>query len=184
MNIKTLRKNYKELNTIERNSLFISALVRKDKSEENAVLSASPKTLWEIPDFTHLYGKVLSLQMIVIIEKANAWSNWIFFSEFVTEPTDEHARLALYYFFVYSDAWTAICEQLKLDADAVEKMLFPNSFLIMRLAVIDDAFRKLAFTEKQAKEFIGQYAATEGTLNMTLENKIKEFKDFLELSDK
>lgn len=184
MNIKTLRKNYKELNTIERNSLFISALIRKDKSEENAITSASPKTLWEIPDFTHLYGKVLSLQMIVIIEKANAWTNWQTFCEFEGERTDEHSRLALYFFFVYSDAWTAVCEYLKIDADALEKMLFPDSFLVMRLAFIDDAFRELAFTEKEAKEFIGQYAATEGTLNMTLENKIKEFKDFLELPEK
>jgi 2-polyprenyl-3-methyl-5-hydroxy-6-metoxy-1,4-benzoquinol methylase len=60
MNIKNLRKNYKTLSLIERHSLFVSAIMRKDESEENAVVSASPQMLREMPDFTHLYSKVLS----------------------------------------------------------------------------------------------------------------------------
>lgn len=184
MNIKTLRKNYKELNTIERNSLFISAIIRKDKSEETAVTSASPKTLWEIPDFTHLYGKVLSLQMIVIIYKADAWTNWQIFVEFESEHAEEHSRLALYYFFVYSDAWQAVCEQLKIDAKALAEMMFPDSFLIWRIAQVDEMFRELAFTEAEARKFVSQYAATKGKFKMTLENKIAEFRNFLELPEK
>lgn len=184
MNIKTLRKNYKELNAIERNSLFISAIMRKDKSEETAVLAASPKTLWEIPDLTHLYQKVLSLQMIVIIYKADAWTNWQTFVEFESEHAEEHSRLALYCFFVYSDAWTAVCEQLKIDNAAMVEMMFPDCFLLWRIAQVDEGFRELAFTEAEARDFVGQNAATEGKFNMTLENKIKEFRDFLELPEK
>ncbi len=122
MNLKTLRKNYKELSKIERHSLFISAILRKDTSEEEAIMSASPKSLWEKADFIHLYSKVLDLQMIVIIEKANAWTNWQTFNQLEGKRSDEISRLALYYFFVYSDAWTAICEQLKIEAEALAKI--------------------------------------------------------------
>jgi len=184
MNIKTLRKNYKELNTIERNSLFISAIIRKDKSEETAVLAASPKMLWELPDLTHLYQKVLSLQMIVIIEKANAWTNWQTLVEFESERAEELARLALYYFFVYSDAWTAICEQLKIDAPAFVEMLFPDCFLIWRITAIDENFRELAFTEAEARDFLKRSDTAKNKFKMTLENKIAEFRNFLELPEK
>ena len=181
MNIKTLRRNYKTLSLIERHSLFLSAIIRKDESEENAVVSASPVKLYEAPDFTHLYSKVLSLLMIVLIHKADAWTNWQLFCEMESERADGHSRLALYFFFVYSDAWAAVCEKLKIDADALTEKLFPDCFLFQRIAFVDETFRELAFSESEAGEFIGQYAATEGKFNMTLENKIKEFRDFLEL---
>lgn len=128
MNIKALRKNYKTLSLIERHSLFVSAIVRKDESEENAVVAASPVKLFEMPDFTHLYSKVLSLQMIVMIYKAEAWTNWQVFNEMETTRAEKHSRLALYFFFVYSDAWTAVCEKLKIDAEAVAEMMFPSCF--------------------------------------------------------
>ena len=183
MNIKSLRKNYKELSKIERHSLFISAIVRKDKSEEDAVFAASPKSLWEKADFINLYSKVLDLQMIVIIEKANAWTNWQIFTQFDSEHSDEHSRLALYFFFVYADAWTAVCEQLKIDADVLTEKMFPNNFLIWRIATIDETFRKLAFTESEARDFVSRYAASEGKFEMTLENKIAMFRDFLDLPE-
>jgi hypothetical protein len=183
MNVKNLRKNYKTLSLIERHSLFISAVIRKDKSEETAITNASPKMLREMPDFTHLYSKVLSLQMIVLIHKADAWTNWQLFSEMETEQAEKHSRLAFYFFFVYSDAWTAVCEKLKIDAEAIAEMLFPGCFFLQRIALADEDFRELAFTEAQAREFIGWFAGEE-KFAMTLEAKIKEFCDFLELPEK
>ncbi len=126
MNIKNLRNNYKTLNLIERHSVFVSAIIRHDKSEENAVNNASPQMLREMPDFTHLYSKILSLLMIAIIHKADAWTSWQFFLELESEKSEEQSRLAMYYYFVYADAWTAICEQLKIDGDALQEMMFPN----------------------------------------------------------
>lgn len=181
MNIKTLRKSYQNLNVIERHSLFMSSIMRNDKSEETAVVSASPTELREIPDFTHLYQKVISLFMIVIIHKADSWINWQTFCEFETEQTDKQSRLSLYYFFVYSDAWLAVCEQINIDPEAMEKMMFPDSFIIWRLALMDNNFRKFAFTEAEARACIGQFAASEGRFAMTVENKIKEFREFLDL---
>ena len=183
MNIKNLRKNYKTLSLIERHSLFLSAIMRKDESEENAVVSASPVKLFEMPDFTRLYSKVLSLQMIVIIHKAETWTNWQLFGDMEGERADEHSRLALYFFFVYSDAWTAVCEKLKIDAQAIAEMMFPNCFLVQRIAFADEAFRELAFTEREAREFVG-WATGEEKFAMTLEAKIKEFCEFLELPQK
>lgn len=184
MNIKSLRKNYKTLNLIERHSLFISSILRKDKSEETAITNASPQMLREMPDFTHLYQKVLSLLMIVIIYKADAWSNWQLFSGIETEKAEQHSRLALYYFFVYTDAWEAICEQLNLEADALAEMMFPDCFLIWRIAFIDDDFREMAFTEAEARDFICWFAGKKAKFEMTLKNKIKEFREFLDLPKK
>lgn len=184
MNIKTLRKNYKELSLFERHSLFVSALMRNDKSEENAIMSASPKTLWEKADFINLFSRVLDLQMMVIIHKADAWSNWQAFGYLESEKADDHSRLALYYFFVYSDAWIAVCEQLKIDADALAEMMFPNNFLLWRIAITDKNFRELAFTEAEARDFIIRFAAAEGRFELTLEKKIAEFRNFLELPEK
>jgi len=183
MNIKNLRKNYKTLSLIERHSLFISAIIRKDESEENAVVSASPQMLREMPDFTHLYAKVLSLLMIVMIHKADAWTNWQLFGEMETGRADKHSRLALYFFFVYSDAWRAVCERLKIDADAIAEMMFPSCFLFHRIAFVDETFREFAFTEREAREFVG-WAVGEEKFAMTLENKIKEFCEFLDLPQK
>lgn len=184
MNIKSLRKNYKTLSLIERHSLFISAVLRKDKSEETAITNASPQMLREMPDFTHLYQKVLSLLMIVIIYKADAWSNFLLFSEMENDRADGHSRLALYYFYVYRDAWAAVCEQLKIEPEGIAEMTFPDSFLIWRIMVIDEDFREMAFTETEARDFVGQFAAAEGRFEMTLENKIKEFREFLDLPKK
>jgi len=183
MNFKNLRKSYKTLSLIERHSLFLSAIVRKDESEEAAVTNASPKMLREMPDFTHLYSKVLSLQMIVMIHKADAWTNWQLFSEMETERAEKHSRLALYFFFVYSDAWQAVCEKLKIDAEAIAEMMFPSCFLFQRIAFVDETFREIAFTETEAREFVG-WATGEEKFAMTLEAKIKEFCEFLELPQK
>ena len=183
MNIKSLRKNYKNLSLIERHSLFISAIMRKDESEETAITNASPQMLREMPDFTHLYSKVLSLQMIVLIYKAESFTNWQMFSEMETERAKKHSRLALYFFFIYSDAWTAVCERLKIDADALAEMMFPNCFLLQSIAFTDETFRKLAFTETEAREFIG-WIVGEEKFAMTLESKIEEFCEFLELPQK
>jgi len=184
MNIKTLRKSYKDLSKIERHSLFISAILRKDKSEENAVLSASPKILWEKADFINLYAKVISLQMIVIIHKADAWINWQTFIGLETEQDEERSRLALYYFFVYSDAWTTVCEQLKIDSESLAEMLFPNNFILWRIVSIDETSRELAFSEAEARDFIHRFTESEAKLEMTLENKIAEFRNFLDLPEK
>lgn len=184
MNIKDLRKNYKTLSLIERHSLFISAILRNDKSEETAILNASPKMLWEKADFINLYAKVLSLQMIVIIHQADAWINWQLFSEMDSDRADGHSCLSLYFFFVYADAWKAVCEQLKIDSQGLAEMMFPNNFILWRIALIDESFRRLAFTEAEARDFIGQYPVTEGRFKMTLENKIKEFREFLDLPKK
>lgn len=183
MNIKNLRRNYKTLSLIERHSLFLSAIIRNDESEENAVVSASPPMLQEMPDFTHLYSKVLSLLMIVMIYKADAWTNWQLFGELETERAETHSRLALYFFFVYSDAWTAVCEKLKIDAEAIAEMMFPDCFLFQRIAFVDETFRELAFTEQEAREFVG-WVVGEEKFALTLENKIKEFCEFLELPKK
>lgn len=184
MNVKTLRKNYKTLNLIERHSLLISAIMRNDKSEEAAVLAASPTQLWEIPDFSHLYQKVLSLLMIVIINKADAWTNWQLFGVMENQNADEHSRLALYFFFVYADAWAVICNQLKIDGEKLAEMTFPNNFIIWRIAQIDEDFRKLAFTEDEARDFVTRFTKSETGIEMTLKNKIEEFRKFLDLPEK
>jgi hypothetical protein len=70
---------------------------------------------------------------------------------------------------------------LKIDGEALQEMMFPNCFLLQRIVLADESYRELAFSEEEAREFIRTFA-NEGTLALTLESKIKEFCDFLELS--
>ncbi len=53
-----------------------------------------------------------------------------------------------------------------------------------RIAAIDEIFRECAFTEAEARDYVSQYAAAEGQFEMTLENKIAMFRDFLDLPEK
>ncbi len=185
MNIKTLRRNYKDLNEIERNSLFISALIRNDKSEKNAVLSASPKVLWEKVDFAVLYERVLTLQMIVIIEKADYWHTFSVFLEFESPKHKGIENLSLYFFFTLTDAWKVVCKEIGIDARKFEEMLFPNNFLLFRLTNFEDSFREFAFTETEAQEFLKKrYKLFGEKLVFTLENRIAEFRKFLNLPEK
>jgi hypothetical protein len=62
--------------------------------------------------------------------------------------------------------------------------MFPNNFLLWRIVAIDENFRRLAFTEAEARDFVSQYAASEGKFEMTLKNKLAMFGDFLGLPEK
>ena len=184
MNLNAIRKSYQTLTLIERNALFISALQRGDKSEIDAIYAATPRKTFSEIDFYELKQSLLALQMIVIIEKADYFNSALMLSE-ACEPKYKGASgLSLYFFFTMADAWKAVCEEIGVDADAFEKMLFPNNFLIWRLTTFEQSFRDLAFTEAEATAFCKKHCEFDGTLAFTLENKIAEYRKFLDLPEK
>ncbi len=183
MNLNTIRKNYETLTFIERNALFISALQRDDKSEIAAIYAATPRKTFSEIDFYELKQSLLALQMIVIIEKADYFNSALMLSETERPKHKGMDSLSLYFFFTTADAWKAVCEEIGVDADAFEKMLFPEKFFIYRLAELENSFRDLAFTETEAAAFCKKHCEFNGTLAFTLENKIAEFRKFLDLPE-
>ena len=184
MNLNAIRKNYKALTLIERNALFISALQRDDKSEIDAIYAATPRKHFSEIDFYELRHNLIALQMIVMIEKADHFNLALMFSEAEHPKYEGMGGLSLYFFFTVADAWKAVCKEIGVDADAFEQMLFPNRCFIYRLADIENTFRDLAFTEAEATAFCKKRYEFNGTLAFTLENKIAEFRKFLDLPGK
>ncbi len=184
MNLNAIRKNYETLTLIERNALFISALQRDDKSEIAAIYAATPRKHFSEIDFYELKQNLIALQMIVMIEKADYFNLALMFSEAEHPKYEGMDSLSLYFFFTVTDAWKAVCKEIGVDAGAFEQMLFPDNFLIYRLADSENAFRDLAFTEAEATAFCKKHFEFNGTLAFTLENKIAEFRKFLDLPEK
>jgi len=184
MNLNAIRKNYETLTLVERNALFISAWQRNDKSEIAAIYAATPRKTYSEIDFYELKQNLIALQMIVIIEKADYFNLALLFIE------DEHPKhkgmdgLSLYFFFTLTDAWKAVCQEVGVDAVSFEQMLFPNRCLIDRLADFENYFRGLAFTEAEATALCKKHCEFGGTLAFTLENKIAEFRKFLDFPEK
>jgi len=184
MNIKSLRKDYKTLTYIERNALFISALQRDDKSEIDAIYAATPRKNVSEIDFYQFKQDLITLQMMVIIEKADCWNSFLMFSEYTKPKHKGSDGLSLYIFFTLTEAWKTVCDEIGIDADAFEQMLFPNNFLLFRLTAFQNAFREFAYTEAEATKFCKKYFEFEGELAFTLEKKIAFFRKFLELPEK
>ncbi len=184
MNMNAIRKSYAALTLIERNALFISALQRNDRSEVDAIYAATPRERFSEIDFYELKQNLIALQMIVIIEKADHFNLALMFSEAERPKHKGMDSLSLYLFFAVADAWKAVCEEIGVDADAFEKMLFPDKFFIYRLAELENSFRDLAFTEAEASAFCKKHCEFDGTLAFTLENKIAEFRKSLDLPGK
>ena len=122
--------------------------------------------------------------MMVMIGKADYFSSALMFSDVLRSKHEDMDRLSLYLFFTVADAWKAVCEEIGVDAEAFERMLFPNNCLIYRLAESENSFRDLAFTEAKATAFCNKLDGFSGTLGFTLENKIAEYRKFLDLPEK
>ncbi len=181
MNLNAVRKNYKELSLIERNALFISALQRDDQSEIDAIYAATPRKTTSEIDFYELKQNLMMLQMLVIIEKADYFNVAIMFAQHRETKHEDIDALSLYLFFTLADAWKAICKEIGVDADEFEKMLFPDKCFMYRLAEDESSFRKIAFTEDEAKAFIQKYYKQKCQMAFTYENKVAEFRKFLNL---
>lgn len=184
MNLNAIRKNYETLTFIERNALFISALQRGDKSEIDAIYAATPRKTYSEIDFYELKQSLLVLQMFVIIEKVNHFNIALIFSETENPRHKGAERLSLYLLFTLADAWRAVCKEIGVDADAFEKMLFPSQTFIYRVAGVENAFRDLAFSEAEATAYCNKREKSSAPIAFTVENKIAEFREFLDLPQK
>ena len=71
MNLKTIRKNYDAFSLRERSLLFWKAIWRKDQSEIDAIISASPKLYYRISDIVRLADNILILHLSNLLERLN-----------------------------------------------------------------------------------------------------------------
>lgn len=184
MNLNTIRKNYEALTFIERHALFISALQRGDQNEIDAIYAATPRKLYKEIDFYELKQNFLILQMFVIIEKLNYFNTALMLAETENPKRKRAERLSLYLFFTLADAWRVVCDGIGVDADAFERMLFPNQSFIYRIAGVESSFRDFAFNEAEATAYCKRHDKFDGALAFTVENKVAEFRKYLELPEK
>lgn len=181
MNLNAIRKNYETLTYIERHALLISAFQRGDQNEIDAIYAATPRKLYSEIDFYELKQNLLILQMFVIIEKFNYFNIALMLAETENPKRKGAERLSLYLFFTLADAWRLVCNEIGIDADAFERMLFPNQTFIYRLGNVENSFRDIAFNEAEATVYCKRHDKFDGTLAFTLENKVAEFRKFLDL---
>lgn len=181
MNLNKIRKNYESLTFIERNALFISALQRNDKSEIDAIYAASPRKTYSEIDFYQFKQNLITLQMLVIISKTNYFNSALMLSETGNTKHKGIEGLILYFYFTVADAWKVVCKDIGIDSDAFEKTLFPNDSVIYRIVDFEKSFRDLAFTESEAAMFCKKHRQFDGKLAFTFENKIAEYRAFLDL---
>ena len=101
MNLNNLRKNYDTLSFRERYSLYQMASVRRDESEINAVVLASPKSNYTQVDFAFFDEKVLILQLENIFERLDHSIRFDLFLN-ARDKTDENSRTAFSLRVIYT----------------------------------------------------------------------------------
>lgn len=62
--------------------------------------------------------------------------------------------------------------------------MFPDSFLISRIALMNEFFRELAFTEDEAQKFVQKSLGKKIKLEMTLKKITNSYRRFLGLPEK
>ena len=181
MNIKSLRKNYKTLSLIERHSLFISSdfekrQIRRKGDCKRIAANASGNAGFHTSLFkSFVFADDRNYSQSGRLDKlATCLARW------KTSELTIHSRLALYFYFVYADAWKVVCEQMKIDSQSLTEMMFPDIFILWRINLVDEDLREMAFTEDEARNFVYKFTGAKTGFEMTLENKIAEFRDFLE----
>ncbi len=195
MNIKSLRKNYKQLSKRERLILYDSAENRDDSSEMDAIMLATPNEDWIKPDFALQAEQILKIRLVFLVQRLKHCREsmfWFALAE-VEELSKKYseqdrffynsARLNAYFYCVSVDSANAIFTQIGLDLDAwkaKENELFNFDFVD---EYTDRIMRKIAFDEKEAEAFINEVGNPSGYMNIvlgfTLENEIKNLSDIL-----
>jgi hypothetical protein len=161
MNLKIIRKNYDALSLRERYSLFERALDRDDKSEIQAIVSASPKTLFQLTDFYFFKETVRLLQIANLLERLKYQEMFDLFFEHREEIADadiekfettvDNILLCGYLYRIETDAWQAVGDEFGFDVQDFRQMMSKDFMTFGILEIKDKTMRELSFTDEGAK---------------------------------
>ena len=190
MNIKNLRKNYDKLSKRERFILYDAAENRDDKSEMEAVLNASPKIDWVLPDVGFALEKLLIVRLIQIIYRLKHSRDALFW--FVIFPDNEFpnglASIAAYFYCVSEDVGETIYQELGLDNEAWQKKENELFDLSLNESVINSLMREIAFDESEMKNYFKDLLKIETKdgdtfeINITYEQELENMRKFVKKS--
>ena len=160
MNLKTIRKSYDLFSSRERFSLFKKACSRQDESEINAIVSASPKILYQVVDFYSFHESVNDLNLVNLLERLKLQEIFdLFFQQFketdfekLSEADFENSLDKIYqcgYFYtIETDAWKAVGDEFGFDVQDFRQAMAKEFMTFGLLEIKDKTMRQTAFNEE------------------------------------
>ncbi len=155
MNLKSIRKDYEHLNTLERLSLLDNAISREDESEVKAIVAASPRKTYSQPDYLEMFEKITQMRFCNLIIRLGYAMNFDFLLRLDEDgqSISNQAKLAAYLYVRATDSWKAVSDELCLRPD-YDKEIGEIFFAIYLLVVKDRLLREFAFTESEVKDYL------------------------------
>jgi hypothetical protein len=192
MNIKSLRKDYKNLTLLERLSVADNAAAREDKNEQRAINAASPKEHFRQVDFYDLLREITTFRLCNLIARLSYIMQFDYFTmraelEILKEKPNLKLleRLAIdqkmtaFLFIRATDSWRTVNNELGLRPNFDEE-ISQFLFSIEMMKGKEEMMRALAFSETEAVEHLKKRYG-DGTIQ-TLADEIKAIKEALGLS--
>lgn len=191
MNIKSLRKDYKNLTLLERLSLADNAASRDDENEQRAINAASPKESFRQVDFYDLLTEITTFRLCNLIVRLSYIMQFDYFTmeaelnilskKFSLEKDERlliNQRMTAFLFVRATDSWQAVNDELGLRPNYDEE-ISQFLFSIEMMKEREEIMRKLAFTEDEASEHLKKRTGDGKT--QTLADEIKAIKEALGL---
>ena len=181
MNLNSLRKNYDTLSFRERYSLYQMASVRRDESEINAVVLASPKSNYTQVDFAFFDEKVLILQLENIFERLDHSIRFDLFLN-ARDKTDEKLTDGIfssgYLYTIETDAWKVVGDEFGFDVEGFREGMAADYLPIRMMSSNDEMMRKLAFTEEGMRKIAADKNFDSSGLK-TLKTQTEKYREIL-----
>jgi hypothetical protein len=156
MNLKRVSKHYDKLTPRERFSLIVAAGVRGDDSEQDLLKRSAPTQLFRVPahrGYAEAFCDVACLYLLQQLETGVHCGKCLTLLE-SAETTSERLWNCLglfgHQFVVRRQAWQRLCEEYRVDGDAILS-IYPG-FDVVR--ALDQMISPLAFTPEQATKIL------------------------------
>ncbi len=178
MSLHTLPSYYPDLTPWERVPLIVAAAARGDQREWNRLTSTAPGRSWERPDYfgvgEALRGFLIEYLLLQLDHAALLWEATLVLSECKNATTVEEGlqarqdlvaalvRLLARAYVSRADGFRQCCRELHLDGEWLLRDL-PG---FARIQSAEEAARKVAFTDQDARAFVTGLG--EGTLSLEL----------------
>jgi hypothetical protein len=161
--IESLKKHYDKLTAPERFALMIRAAIREDKAEESALEASAPKVNFEFPHTVGLsygfrqlvknhliqqLGAAGSFFMLIYLSEDSRIDKHIEAIEAEEIPTAETAiTLVARRFLEGLEAFRAICQEYKIDPEAMNETYNPCPLLTVMVETIARRGLEMSDTE-------------------------------------
>lgn len=164
--LKTIKNNYDVLTKAERFALYQQAIHRRDTSEMDAIISASPKKPYDVMDFFFLCDEIFRIDTLNLLQRLSHYTMIDFFMNAAVKTEDrkksdsygDSVGLSAYLYTIETDAWQIVCDELGFDANCHRELAAELCFAVQIMDMKDNFIRELAFDEDEANLFLKKSA--------------------------